>query len=478
MYVRPVLLSLTALVLAAPAYPAIAQTAPTVAIGGLQGIPVADAMTMLLIDAVGQIHGITLIPPRQSLSGQPVSATWTLNGTVKQQGKGWLLAIDAAGPEKLHWEWQGDDLADAIGKTCLRLTSALKISPTPAEWQAVSKSVAAHRGRAGWDAALAGRRWLLSNQPERAAERFRQAAGVDPARASNWLDLAKAYRQAADRGRWQPPFFADAINAGRIGKQELEAANKATQLAPADGAAWGELALAQALAGVPGPVAEATLVSGARVDPNLPDLKLAAALIRDDIPSWTQALATDPPDQALLVYTGARAFAGGDMATATTYYTQVRQQDPQSAAATFGLARCLTNQRRFPEAVALANELTKNFPAVGQWLLGTIEQSAGNLKGAQTAFDAAAAAQPGTGSLVYFQGRIRMLQGDSIVALQHLRKALELDPNHGPSAYTIGVIYQDSLLKPVDAKPYLQQAGRLLPDVEADVARRLRLIGG
>jgi tetratricopeptide (TPR) repeat protein len=475
---RPFLRSLplaASLALAAGYAPAaLAEGQATVAITPLTGAAVADAVTMLLIDAVGQLQGVRLLPPQQSLSGQTTGATWVISGTVKPAGKGWAMALDATGPEKLHWDWNGGDLADAVSRTCLRLASTLHITPAPAEWQAVSRSVAQHNGRAGWDAALAGRRWLLSGQPERAAERFRMATAVDPSRAVNWLDLARACRLAGDRLRWQPAFFPDAQAAGKLNTQSLEAAKKAAELAPSDGRTWGALALAQALAAVPMDQAEATLAKGVGVDPQVPELKLAAALIKDDIPSWQAALSVDAPSQDLLAYAGARAFAGGDLETARTYYQQARQLDPTAPAAAFGLARTLTQQGRPAEALPLAQELTKTFPAAGQWLQGTIHQAGGDLKAAQTAYDAAAAAQPNVPALLYYQGRIRHALGDPVEALRLLRQAYDADPNLGPAAYTIGVIYQDSLGSMSSARPFLEAAQRLQPDVQADVQRRLR----
>jgi tetratricopeptide (TPR) repeat protein len=473
---RPLLLSL-AIAAAVSPLAAAADGTPTVAVTALTGSQAADAVTMLLIDAIGQIKGIQLVPPAQSLSGQTSGATWVLGGTLKPQGKGWALAIDAAGPEKLHWDWAGGDLADAVSRTCLRLATSLHVSPSPAEWQAVTRSVSQHNGRAGWDAVLAGRRWLLAGQPERAAERYRMATAVDPGRASNWLDLARAYRVAADRVRWEPAFFPEGQTVDKVNRQALEAARKATQLAPGDGRAWGELALAQALAAVPQGAAASTLATGARVDATVPELKLAAALVRDDVPSWQAALSADQPELALLVYAGARAFAGGDMETARTYYQQARQMEPTSPAAAFGLARCLTNLGRPAEALPLAQELTKSFPVVGQWLQGTIHQASGDLKAAQVAYDAAAAAQPGVPALMYYQGRIRQALGDPVEALRLLRQAYDGDPKLGPAAYAIGVIYQDSLGSLSSARSYLEAAARLLPEVQADVDRRLQGAG-
>jgi tetratricopeptide (TPR) repeat protein len=473
MRIRPFLLSLCLAGSIAPAALAADESA-TVAVTGLTGSQAADAVTMLLIDAIGQLKGIQLLPPGQSLSGQTTGATWVLSGTLKMQGNAWALAIDATGPQKLHWDWTGPDLADAVSRTCLRLATSLQVTPAPAEWKAVTRSVAQHNGRPGWDAVLAGRRWLLAGQPERAAERYRMATAVDPSRASNWLDLARTSRMAADRFRWEPAFFAERQSADKLNRQALDAALKATQLAPSDGTAWGELALAQALAGAPQGAAEATLAKGSRIDPNVAELKLAAALVRDDIPSWQAALAVDPPDLALLIYAGARAFAGGDMETARTYYQQARQMDPASPAATFGLARCLTNLGRPAEAIPLAQELTKGFPIVGQWLQGTVHQAVGDLKSAQTAYDAAAAAQPGVPSLLYYQGRIRQALGDAVEALRLLRQAYDADPKLGPAAYAIGIIYQESLGSLSSARPYLEAAARLLPEVQPDVDRRLQ----
>lgn len=470
---RPLALSLALTVLTTPAALA-AGGAPTVAVSPLTGSQVADAMSMLLVDAIRQLKGVQLVAPESSFNGQSGGATWVLSGTMKPQAKGWALAIDASGPEKLHWDWVGGDLADAVSRTCLRLATALHVTPTPAEWQAVTRSVSQHNGRPGWDAVLAGRRWLLAHDPERAAERFRMATTVDPSRASNWLDLARSHRQAADRVRWEPAFFADVQHVDKVNRQALDAAQRAAQLAPTDGQAWGELALAQALAGEPQGAAEASLTSGARVDATVSELKLAAALVRDDVPSWQAALSGETPDLALMIYAGARAFAGGDMETARTYYQQAHQADPTSPAATFGLARSLMQLGKPAEALPLAQDLTKSFPVVGQWLQGTIHQAAGDLKAAQLAYDAAAAAQPGTPALLYYQGRIRQALGDSVEALRLLRQAYDGDPKLGAAAYAIGVIYQDSLGSPSSARPYLEAAARILPDVQADVDRRLR----
>lgn len=462
----------------APAAPE-GQTAamPLLAVTGISGGVEAEAVTALLVMALGKIDGLRLVSPAQALRGQLPSGSWNLGGALKPAGKGqWQLSMKlvAPGGTTQTWDWNGADPVAGVSNACLRVTSPLKLSPKADDWKAIGailRPPAKERG--AWELELAARRSLWAGRWLEAANRFVDVAKRDPSRNDAWILLARTFRQAAEQQRWQPWFFDGGEEGKLLTTRHLEAAQVAVRRSPEDGEAWSELAMAYALNGAEVSLAEEALDQAAKLPISPASLTAATALVRGDAASWQKATETADQDVGIIVLGAARALANEDPAAAEALYQRALALDPTSAAAFYGLARSLAAQQRHAEAQLKADELVKLRPAIGYWLKGSLHLAIGEHERAQAAFDAAAAAQPRSASLTYFQARAQLARGEHEHALESLRAALYLDPQHGPCHLLIGSLYQDRLKQDRLARFHLEKAADLMPEVKGAVAARL-----
>ena len=179
------------------------------------------------------------------------------------------------------------------------------------------------------------------------------------------------------------------------------------------------------------------------------------------------ALSNEAPDYrgSALLFTGVSAFMMDDRPAAYEYLAASAQADPQSTSALEIHIAFLTQERKWPQALELAQELVRRKPSskASTWV-GRIQSEEGRLKEAEEAFRSAAGLADAT-ALANLGLGVALLRNNAnpLDALVPLRTAWERAPDQ-PETWTAWAAELSLVGETAEAAKRLQEALVMWPD--------------
>ncbi|CDG82743.1 tetratricopeptide repeat protein [Janthinobacterium agaricidamnosum] len=176
-----------------------------------------------------------------------------------------------------------------------------------------------------------------------------------------------------------------------------------------------------------------------------------------------------------------QAYTAGDMASASTLYDSVLQQDANNRDALLGLAAVALRQQQGQQAASLYLRLLELDPDDGDALAGLISLRQGDTAHGETRLKAMLQRAPDSGPVLFALGNLYAKQQRWTEAQQQFFSAYSAAPDNPDYAFNLAVGL-DRLNQPALALTYYQRAVTLAQNKAAGfdrnaVARRMRELG-
>lgn len=189
------------------------------------------------------------------------------------------------------------------------------------------------------------------------------------------------------------------------------------------------------------------VVSKALLAQTLPLLWMLAAVAlaqQPQPPAWNATAGPCDADRgSQLAERAQTALSGGDPAMAATLFRQAYEVCPRQRFLLLEMAKALTSDRKFDQAIETANEFLKDDPnSFAGWLaLANALFMAQRWQECGPAMDRALDLKPGDRTVLLLKGNYEYLVGEFGKAEQIFLQLLDQDPDDEDTAYMLGRIY-------------------------------------
>ena len=376
----------------------------------------------------GRVTFVISYPDGRPAQGVKIIATSDVLENFEQtkesdkKGKAILTFMDATKSYKIRIEMEGYDPLDFSIKPQVRGNITREITlDEPGKSQAEAPP-AVGKLKPAEEAFNGGLLALRDGDRALAKAKFEEAITIDPKLAIAHSGLAGIYLEDGDL------------------ESAIAAAEKVIEIAPEDARAYGVLYDAHSTLG------------------NKKEAKNALVKL--------ESMGMGSDSAALVFNQGVSSYQVGDNATAETKFKEALAIDPELVPAMSALAAIYTQEQRFAEAAAMAEQVLAREPTNQKELARRWEayKALGDEAKAKEAFETLAAANPEVLAKDLFDQGVQLFEGGDIASARgNFERVLEIQPEHPRAHYRLGLCHL-SVDEKEAAREHLQRFIDLAPD--------------